>query len=86
MPPLMPAAKLRPRLAEHDHEAVRHVFAAVIADAFDHRGRAGVAHREALAGHAVEERLAAGRAVEHDVADEDVFFGHERGCLAADRR
>ena len=86
MPPLMPAAKLRPVLAEHDHQAVGHVFAAVIADAFDHRRRAGVADREALAGHAVEEGLAAGRAVEHHVADQDVLFRQERRSLAADRR
>jgi hypothetical protein len=31
----------------------------VVAGALDDRGRAGVAHREALAGHAAEERLAA---------------------------
>ena len=79
MPPLMPAAKLRPALAEHHHQAVGHVLAAVIAQAFDHRGRAGIAHREALAGHAVEERLAAGGAVEHHVADQDVLFRQEGG-------
>ena len=63
--------------AEHHDQAVRHVFAAVVANAFDHCGRAGVANREALAGDAVEERFAAGRAVEGDVADQDVFFGGE---------
>ena len=46
----------------------------MIADAFDHRGRAGIAHRKALAGDAVEERFAAGRAVEHDVADQEYFL------------
>ena len=45
-------------VAEHDDQALGHVFAAVIAHAFDHRGRAGIAHREALARDAVEERLA----------------------------
>ena len=44
--------------AEHDDDAARHVLAAVIADAFDDRGRAAVAHGEALAGDAGEERLA----------------------------
>ena len=39
-----------------------------------------VAHREALAGHAVEERLAAGGAVERHVADEDVLFRQEGGA------
>ena len=37
-------------LAEHDDQAVGHVFAAVIAEAFDDGGGAGVAHGEALAG------------------------------------
>jgi hypothetical protein len=36
----------------------------VVADPFDHRLRAAVAHREPLAGPAAEERLAAGRAVQ----------------------
>ena len=48
--------------------------------------RAGVAHREALAGHAVEERLAAGGAVERHVADQDVLLGQEAWSRAADRR
>jgi len=42
----------------------------MIADAFDDRVRAAVAHTGALAREAAEERLAAGRAVERDVADE----------------
>ncbi len=44
MPPDMPAAKLRPGAAEHDDAAAGHVLAAVIADAFDHRVDAAVAH------------------------------------------
>ena len=35
--------------AQHDHQALGHVLAAVIADDFDHRRRAGIADREALA-------------------------------------
>ena len=62
---------------ENDGEAVGHVFAAVIADAFDDGGCAGVADSEALAGDAVEEDFAAGCAVEDDVADEDALFGQE---------
>ena len=77
----MPAAKLRPRDAEHDDHAVGHVLAAVIAHALDHRGCAGVAHREALAGDAVEEDLAAGCAVEDHVADQDALLGQEAGGL-----
>ena len=51
-------------LAEHDDDAAGHVFAAMVAGALDDGDRAGVAHREALAGHAVEEGLALDRAVE----------------------
>ena len=64
--------------AEHNDQAVGHVFAAVIAHAFHHGRRAGVAHREPLAGDAIEERFATGGAVEHHVADEHVLFRQER--------
>ena len=64
MPPDMPAAKLRPVGAEDDDPAAGHVLAAVVADALDDGGRAGVADAEALADHAAEEHLAAGGAVE----------------------
>ena len=60
-------------VAEHDDHAAGHVFAAMVAGAFDHRDRAGVAHREALAGDALEIGLAGDRAVEHGVADDDVL-------------
>ena len=64
-------------LAEHDHGALGHVLAAVIAHSLDDRSHAAVADAEALAGHAAEEHLAAGRSVERDVADDDVLLGHE---------
>ena len=64
MPPDMPAPKLRPVGAEHDDPAAGHVLAAVVADALDDGGGAGVAHAEPLADHAAQEDLAAGRAVE----------------------
>ncbi len=66
-------------LAEDDDGAAGHVLAAVVAGAFDDGGRARQAHREALAGDAAQERLAAGGAVEHGVADDDVL-----GRLAAE--
>ena len=78
--------EVAPGPAEHDDAAAGHVLAAVIADAFDdHRG-AAVAHAEPLAGHAADERLAAGRAVERDVADDDVLLGLERRQPSAGRR
>ena len=85
MPPVMPAAKLRPVRAQHHDQAVGHVFAAVIADAFHHGRGAGIAHGKALAGHAVEEGFAAGGAVEAHVADQNIFLGHELANCAADR-
>src|SRR5204863_1142509 len=61
--------------------AAGHVLAAVVADALDDGARARVAHPEALAGEAAEERLARGRAVEDGVADDHVLLGGERRAL-----
>src|SRR6185437_7083512 len=57
--------------------APRHVLAAVVADRLDDRLQSAVAHAEALARHAADVRLPGGRAVEGDVADDDVFLGDE---------
>ena len=65
--------EIAPRGAEHHYRAAGHVFATVVAHAFDYRVGAGVAHREALPGDAAEVRFARDRAVEHDVAGDDVF-------------
>jgi hypothetical protein len=67
----MPAAKLRPVSPMHDHETAGHVFAAMVADAFDHRDGARVAHGKALARDAAEVALALDGAVQHGVADDD---------------
>ena len=72
--------------AEHEHDAVRHVLAAVVADALDHRGRSGVANGKAFAGDSVEEGFAAGCAVEGNVADDDVFFRQRSRKRAAETR
>ena len=82
MPPLMPAAKFRPVRPRTTTQPARHVFAAVIADAFDDRGRAAVADGKSFAGDAADESFAAGRAVKRDVADDDVFFRVERRRFA----
>ena len=71
--------------AQDDGAAAGHVLAAVVADAFDHGPGAAVADTEPFGRPAAEEGLAAGRAVQHDVADQDVVFRHERCFLAADR-
>ena len=72
--------------AEHDDAPAGHVLAAVIADALDHRERAAVADGEPLAGDAADVRLAARRAVERDVADDDVLLGDERRVARRDTR
>ena len=70
----MPAAKFRPVRPRTTTTAARHVFAAVIADAFDNRGCSAVANGKTFAGDAADEGFAAGRAIKRDVADDDVFF------------
>ena len=77
----MPAAKLPPGLADDEHAAAGHVFAAMIADALDDGDGAGIAHREALAGDAAEIAFAGDRAIEHGVADDDRVFRHEADLL-----
>ncbi len=67
--------------ADDDGDAAGHVLAAVVAGALDDGQRAAVADAEPLAGAAAEEGPAAGRAVERDVADEDVVLGDERRDL-----
>ena len=75
IPPLMPAAKLRPVGPSTTHVPAGHVLAAVVADALDDRVGAGVAHREALARQPAEERAARRRAVERRVARDHVLVG-----------
>ena len=65
--------KVAPGLAQHDDHAAGHVFAAMVAAAFDDRDSARVAHGEALARDAFEIGLARNGAVEDRVADDDVL-------------
>src|SRR5581483_100171 len=69
--------EVAPRFAEHHHDAAGHVFAAMIARALDHRDRAGIADRKALAGNATEIAFAFDRAVQHGVADDDGLLRHD---------
>ena len=61
------------RLAQHHHSAAGHVLAAVVAHAFDDSGSAGITDAEPLAGYTADKGLAAGSAVEGNVADDDVL-------------
>src|SRR6266404_4578769 len=69
--------KISPTGSEHQNQAPGHVFATVVADALDHIGRSGVANREPLPSNSIEKRFAAGRAIESNVANQDVVFGGE---------
>ena len=63
--------------AEDDDFAACHIFASMLADALDDGCRARIAHTKALARDTVDKRLAARRAIESDVADDDVFLRFE---------
>jgi len=70
---------------EHHHHAGGHVLATVVTHALHHRRGAAVPHREPLAGEPGGEQLAAGRAVEDGVSDDDVLLrGEARSCRRPD--
>lgn len=66
---------------QHDDAAAGHVFAAMVARAFDDGQRAGVAHPETLTRHAGGEQLSAGGAVQTGVADDDGLARPVSGVL-----
>ena len=85
MPPLMPAAKLRPvgpRMTTRPPVMYSQPWSPT--PSMTACG-AAVADGEPFGRAAAEEGLAAGRAVQADVADDDVFFGDEGRFAAADR-
>src|SRR5450755_427296 len=75
------SGKISAARTEHQHQPVCHVLAAMIANPFDDCGRAGIAHGKAFTGDAVKEGFAAGRAVERNIANQDIFLGSEAGIL-----
>src|SRR5262249_20082791 len=79
--PRHPGREVATRLAENDDAAAGHVFAAVVADSFNDRLGAAVPHAEPLGSPPTDESLTARRAVEADVADQDVVLRNERRQL-----
>ena len=77
MPPLMPAAKLRPVRPRTTTVPPVMYSQPWSPTPFDDRHGAAVADGEPLAGQAVDEHLAAGGAVEERVADDHVLLGIE---------
>src|SRR4051812_46348497 len=63
--------------AEPHDDPAGHVFATMVAGAFDHGDGAGIAHGKTLAGDATEIAFALDRAVEHGVADDDRLLGDD---------
>src|SRR5437660_7947788 len=63
--------------SQDQYQAVRHVFAAVVADAFHHCGCSGIANCKALTGDSVEECFAAGCAVKYNIANQGILFRSE---------
>ena len=62
---------------ENDDSSAGHVFAAVIADAFDDGRRSGVSDAKSFGDESADESEAGSRAVQNDVSGDDVFFGGE---------
>ena len=73
--------EIAPGGADDDDDAAGHIFAAMVAGAFDHGGGAGIAHGEALAGNAAEIALAGNGAVKHGIADDDRLLRHDAGIV-----
>src|SRR5438445_78868 len=70
-------SEIAPGGADDHDPAAGHVFAAMIADRFDDGVDAAVADAEPFAGHAANVGLAARRAIEGDVAGDNIFLRHE---------
>ena len=68
----MPEPRLTSRRPENDYDAGRHVFAAVLADAFHYRQRAAIPYGEAFAGAARDVKFATRRAIQHGVSRQHV--------------
>src|SRR5690606_12196254 len=65
--------KIAARPAQHRDDTASHIFAAMVACAFHDGDGPRIADREALPGDAIKIGLTRDRAVEHRVADNDVF-------------
>ena len=73
-------AEIQAERAEDEDDAAGHIFAAVLADAFDNREGAAIANGEALASAACDEELAGSGAVKNRVARENVTAARGGGA------
>ena len=74
-------SKIAAGRAEDDHASAGHVFTTVVADAFHDGMYTAVADAESFAGPAADVGFAFDRAVECDVADQNVVFRDEGGVF-----
>src|SRR5438876_5727290 len=75
------SGEVAPARAENDHQTIRHVFAAVVADTLDHCGCTRVTDGEAFAGDSTEVGFSAGGSVEDYIANNDILLSYECGLL-----
>src|SRR5260221_1030432 len=75
-----PGCKIPAGVTQDNDPAARHVFAAVVADAFDDSLYTGVADSKAFAGLTTDECFTGGSAIEGYVTDDAVLFGDE-SCI-----
>src|ERR1700756_607434 len=67
------SAEIFSGLSEDHHDASGHILTSMVANSFDHRDRTGIAHGKPLAAHPVKVSLAAGCAIQYDIANDDVL-------------
>ena len=73
-------AKIEAEGPENQGDSAGHVFASVLADAFDDRERAAIAHGEAFAGAAGDKKLAGGGPVENGITGKDIAAARSGGA------
>ena len=72
-------SEVPPARTENYYQSIRHVFTAMVPDALNDRGGSGIANRKTFASDTVKEGFAARRAIERDIADDDIFLRCEPG-------
>ena len=81
MPPGHACSEIASGAAKHHDHTARHVFAAVIAGAFDDGARAAVAHGKPLPRHAIEIGFPLRGTVQRRVADENCLLRMKKTCF-----
>src|ERR1700751_5162615 len=81
-----PGSEITSRLAEHNDQPARHVLASMVPHPFNYCDGAAVPYGKPLPCDAPEERFSAGRAIERDVADENIVLGLESGVSRRSQR